>query len=209
MTTTRAPEAQPLAGHSPAHEERPLGGYATLMSLFGLAVGGFATWMRRSGRELPERIPRGDLALITLDTHKTARLVAKDRVSSAVRAPFSRVEGDADAGESREKARGHGLRRAVGELLTCPYCIGLWIAAAFAAGFAVAPRPTRWVASLLTAVFGSDVLQIAYRKAEDSLWPAASVRARSDSWRTPSRSISSAASTSSSRPRSASSDTSP
>jgi hypothetical protein len=54
-------------------------------------------------------------------------------------------------------------------LITCPYCISLWIAAAFAAGFVVAPRPTRWVASILSAVFGSDLLQIAYKKAEDTL----------------------------------------
>jgi Protein of unknown function (DUF1360) len=167
-TSTRVQDVEPFAGHSPG-QERPLGGYATLMGLFGLAVGGFATWMRRSGRELPERIAPGDLALITLATHKTSRLVAKDRVTSTVRAPFTRFEGDAGPGEVSEKARGRGLRRAVGELLICPYCIGLWIAAAFAAGLVVSPRATRWVASVLTAVFGSDLLQIAYKKAEDSL----------------------------------------
>jgi hypothetical protein len=90
-------------------------------------------------------------------------------VASAVRAPFTRFHGDAGPGEVSEAARGRGLRRAVGELLVCPYCVGLWIAAMFAAGFAVAPRPTRWVASVLSAAFGSDVLQIAYKKAEDSL----------------------------------------
>jgi hypothetical protein len=167
-TSTRVQDVEPFAGHSPA-QERPLGGYATLMGLFGVAVGAFATWMHRSGRELPDRVAPGDLALITLATHKTSRLVAKDRVTSTVRAPFTRFEGDAGPGEVSEKARGRGLRRAVGELLICPYCIGLWIAAAFAAGFVVSPRTTRWVASVLTAVFGSDLLQIAYKKAEDSL----------------------------------------
>jgi Protein of unknown function (DUF1360) len=43
------------------------------------------------------------------------------------------------------------------------------LAAAFTAGLIVAPRPTRWIATVLTMVFGSDVLQIAYKKAEDSL----------------------------------------
>jgi hypothetical protein len=167
-TSTRVQDVEPFAGHSPG-QERPLGGYATLMGLFGVAVGGFAAWMHRSGRELPERVAPGDLALITLATHKTSRLVAKDRVTSTVRAPFTRFEGDAGPGEVSEKARGSGLRRAVGELLICPYCVGLWIAAAFAAGFVVSPRATRWVASVLTAVFGSDLLQIAYKKAEDSL----------------------------------------
>lgn len=168
MTTTRVQDVEPFAGHSPG-QERPLGGYAALMGLFGLAVGAFATWLRRSQRELPERVELGDLALMTVATHKAARLISKDRVTSTVRAPFTRFEGDGGPGEVSEAARGHGLRRAVGELVTCPYCIGLWIAAVFAAGFVVAPRPTRWVAAVLSAVFGSDVLQIAYKKAEDSL----------------------------------------
>jgi hypothetical protein len=93
-------------------------------------------------------------------------LIAKDRVTSTVRAPFTRFEGDAGPGEVSEAARGRGLRRAFGELLVCPYCLSLWIATAFAAGLAVAPRPTRWTASVLTAVFGSDILQIAYKKSE-------------------------------------------
>jgi hypothetical protein len=168
MTTTRVQDVEPFAGHSP-EQERPLGGYAALMGLFCAATGAFATWYRRSGRQLPDRIDPGDLALITMATHKSARLIAKDRVASAVRAPFTRFQGDAGPGEVSEAARGRGLRRAVGELLVCPYCVGLWIAAMFAAGFAVAPRPTRWVASVLSAAFGSDVLQIAYKKAEDSL----------------------------------------
>jgi Protein of unknown function (DUF1360) len=161
-------DVEPFSGHSP-QQERPLGGYAALMGTFTALVGAFGAWLRLSGRELPERIAPGDLALITVATHKASRLIAKDRVTSGVRAPFTRFEGDAGPGEVSEEARGSGLRRAVGELLICPYCIGLWIAGAFAAGLAVAPRPTRWIAGVLSAVFGSDLLQIAYKKAEDSL----------------------------------------
>jgi hypothetical protein len=46
--------------------------------------------------------------------------------------------------------------------------LGPWAAAFFAAGFAVTRRPTRWIA-VLTAQFGSDVLHIAYKKAENSM----------------------------------------
>jgi hypothetical protein len=164
---TRVQDVAPFEGHSPA-QERPLGGYAVLTGAFAAGVAGFGAWMRASDRELPERISAGDLTLMTVATHKAARLLSKDRVTSAVRAPFTRFEGDAGPGEVSEAARGRGLRRAVGELLVCPYCLGLWAAAFFAAGFAVAPRPTRWIASILTAHFGSDMLQIAYKKAESS-----------------------------------------
>jgi hypothetical protein len=152
MAAERVQDAGPFAGHSP-QQERPLGGYAVLMAGFGAMVGAFAAWLRASDREFPERIGASDLALITVATHKSSRLIAKDRVSSTI----------------REEARGTGLRRAVGELVVCPYCLGLWIAAGLSAALVVAPRPTRWAMSVLTALFGSDVMHIAYKKAEDTL----------------------------------------
>ena len=159
---------EPFTGYAPP-PNRPLGGYAALIGAFAASVGGFAAWMRASKRQLPERLDTRDLALMTLATHKASRLVAKERVTSTVRAPFTRFQDDAGPAEVDEAARGTGLRRAVGELIVCPYCVSLWIAAFFGAGFAVAPRPTRWIASVLSAHFGSDVLQIAYRKAEDAM----------------------------------------
>jgi hypothetical protein len=164
----RLQDVPPFSGHSP-EQERPLGGYAALMAVFGTVVAAFSAWLKRSGREVPERPTAGDLALVTLATHKASRLLAKDRVTSTIRAPFTEFEGDAGPGEVSESARGRGLRRAVGELVICPYCLGLWIAAVFAAGLIVMPRPTRWVAGVLSAVFGSDVLQIVYKKGEETL----------------------------------------
>jgi hypothetical protein len=161
-------DREPFAGHSP-QQHRPLGGYALLVGSFSALAAAFAAWFRASGRELPERIDGRDLALVTVATHKASRLLAKDRVTSAVRAPFTRFQGDAGPGEVDEAARGRGLRRAVGELLVCPYCLGLWISAVLTAGLLVAPRPTRWFTAVLCAVFGADVLQIAYAKGEDAL----------------------------------------
>ena len=157
-----------FGSHSP-DRDRPLKGYAVLMGTFTSLSAAFAAWFRASGRELPDRMDARDLALVTVATHKASRLVAKDRVASPVRAPFTRFEHDAGPGEVSESARGRGLRRAVGELLVCPYCLGVWISAAFTAGLLVAPRFTRWFAAVLTALFGSDVLQIAYKKGEDLL----------------------------------------
>jgi hypothetical protein len=161
-------ETGPFAGHSP-EQERPLGGYGALMSLYLALTALFGLWLHRSGRELPERVEPADLALVAAATHKAARIVTKDRVASTVRAPFTEYQDDSGGpGEVNEAARGTGLRRAVGELLVCPYCIGLWIATALLAGLIVAPRPTRWIASALVAVFGAEILQIAYVKAESS-----------------------------------------
>jgi hypothetical protein len=165
---TQVQDLRPLEDHSP-DQHRPLGGYAVLMGIFVAAAGGFSAWFRGTDRELPDGMSAADLALVTVATHKASRLIAKDRVTSPVRAPFTRFEDDEGPSEVGESARGRGLRRAVGELLICPYCIGMWISAGFAAGLLVAPRFTRWFAAVLVALFGADVLQIAYKKAEDTL----------------------------------------
>jgi hypothetical protein len=168
LDTERLQDMGPMAGHAPGRE-RPLGAYGALAGLFTAVCAAFAGWFRHSGRTLPEHMQPGDLALVTVATHKLSRTLAKDRVTSTVRAPFTRFEDDAGPGEVQEVARGRGLRRAVGELLICPYCLGLWIVALLTAGLLVAPRPTRWGASVFVALTGSDLLQLAYAKAEAAL----------------------------------------
>jgi hypothetical protein len=168
MPGTSLRDVPPFSGHTP-QKDRPLGGYLVLMSGFAATCAAFAGWVRGTGRELPERIEAADVLLVSVATHKVARLLTKDRVTSSLRAPFTRFQEDSGHGEVEEAARGQGLRRAIGELVICPYCIGLWIAAAFVAGLVAAPRATRLVAVTFTALTGSDLLQIAYKKAEDSL----------------------------------------
>lgn len=168
VTDTRVQDLPPFAGHSPG-QERPLGWYALLISAYVSLLGGFVAWFRRSGRELPERMDARDLALIGVAAHKGSRLLGKARIMSAIRAPFTRFQEDGGPDEVEEAARGRGLRRVIGELIICPYCLSMWFATLFTAGLLAAPRTTRWVASVLAVVFASDVLQIAYRKAEDAL----------------------------------------
>jgi hypothetical protein len=167
-TTDSDTISRPFAGYSP-DDEKPLGGYAVLMASFSALATLFATWFRRSGRDLPERVDDRDLVLVTVASHKASRLIAKDKVTSAIRAPFAEYEGPAGPGEVSEQPRGRGLRRVIGELLVCPYCLGLWTSAAMMAGLLVAPRFTRWTCSVLAAFFGADLLQIAYKRAADAL----------------------------------------
>jgi Protein of unknown function (DUF1360) len=161
-------ETDPFEGYATS-EDPPLRSYGVLMGVFATLASAFAALFRRSGRELPERVATGDLLLITVASHKAARLISKDRVTSPLRAPFARYEGSAGPGEVSEKPRGRGLRRAIGELLLCPYCLGMWTSAALTAGLLVVPRFTRWASAVLAVFFGSEVLQIAYKKAEDSI----------------------------------------
>ena len=106
------------------------------------------------------------MILIGTASHKLSRLLAKDKVTTFLRAPFTEYQGRGGPAEVEERARGEGPRRAIGELLICPYCLGLWTSGAFHAGMLFAPRATRVAASTLTALTLSDFLQIAYKAAE-------------------------------------------
>jgi hypothetical protein len=156
--------ASPTEGY--ADEPRPLGSYALLVAVFNALLVGFLVAVRRSRHELPERIPPADVLLLGAATHKLSRVITKNKPTSALRAPFTEYQGPAGRGEVEEAPRGHGLRRAVGELLVCPYCIGLWVAAALACGFVLVPRTTRFVAAIFATLGLADVLQLAQRRVE-------------------------------------------
>ncbi len=153
-------------GYAPPEEDRPLAAYGTLTAGFGAAMVGSLVALRASGRELPERPAAADLVLAGIATHKLTRLLAKDRVTSFLRAPFTRYQDRAGHGEIEEAARGTGLQKAVGELLICPYCLAQWVAAGFAGGLVAAPRMTRFLAGMWTIEAISDGLQLAYSAAE-------------------------------------------
>jgi hypothetical protein len=155
------------------HEHRPLDGYVLAMGAFGAMAGALGAAVRLSGRPVPERPAMADVALLSIATHKLSRLVAKEAVTSPLRAPFTRYQEPAGAAELNEVVRDEGssIRHGIGELVTCPFCLAVWVATGLTGGLVLAPRLTRLVATGLTATAVSDFLQMAYaiakRKAED------------------------------------------
>ena len=168
-TTTSGPRLleevrERVAGEKAVYEagaERPLGGYAALLGVYGAASTALAFVVRRRG-SLPER-PRGaDLALVAVATHKLSRMISKDTVLASLRAPFTVFRESAGEGEVNEDVRGDGARHAVGELISCPFCLAQWVATGFTFGMLLAPRATRQVASVFALVAASDTLQLVY-----------------------------------------------
>ncbi len=147
-------------------EDFPLRGYAGAMSVYGGVVAAIAATARLSGRALPERISPWDTAVTAVATHKLSRLLAKDPVTSPLRAPFTTFEGTSGPAELAEDVRSSGSKKTVGELVTCPFCIGMWVSTGFTAGYVFAPRATRLAATTLAVLAGSDFLQFAYAHAE-------------------------------------------
>lgn len=159
--------AEAVAGYAEPGRRPPLLSYLAFMSIFGALVSAALLVAHRQGRELPAKASPGELLLVGTASHKLSRLLAKDKVTSPLRAPFTELEGRGGPAEFEESSRGTGLRKAIGELLICPYCLGLWVVAAFSVGLIFAPRVTRFIASLFAALTISDFFQIAYKAAEE------------------------------------------
>ncbi len=136
-----------------------MAGYMVVTGLFNGLVAAYVLAHRRSGRELPERLPVEDLLLFSAGTQKLSRVITKDRVTSFLRSPFTRFTGEGGPSEVNEEPRGSGLRLAIGELLVCPYCVGQWVAAAFIGGYIAAPRTTRMLAGVFAVLGVADFLQ--------------------------------------------------
>ena len=147
--------------------ELPTGDYAALVAIFNGVLASTLLARKCASRSLPERVEPQDLILFALSTQKLSRVITKDKITAAFRAPFTEVEGKGGAGELEERGRGHGLRRAIGDLITCPFCLGTWIASGFIYGFLFTPRLTRILASIFAVSGIADFLQQAYVKAQE------------------------------------------
>jgi hypothetical protein len=135
------------------------------MAIYGASVAAAGALVRRRGRRLPD-ISVGDVVLVGVATHKLSRRVTKSSVTSPIRAPFTRYKGLSGPAELSEEPRGRGVRKAVGELVTCPFCLSQWVATGFVFGLLTAPRATRWAASVFASLALADFLQFAYAWAE-------------------------------------------
>lgn len=139
----------------------PAYGVLALTFLATFTLGTAAVARRGDLRSL--RAP--EIVLVGVATHKLTRLLTKDWVTSFIRAPFTRYEESEAGGEVREASRGTGMQRAMGDLLTCQFCTGPWVAGALSLGMLAAPRPTRLVAGVLASETISDWLHLGYERA--------------------------------------------
>lgn len=164
-----SPSQDSITSHYAPRQDRPLGSYAILTGVYGSTLAGSLIVLRACHRKLPERIGVGDLLLVGIATHKVSRLIAKDKVTSFLRAPFTRFQEPGGHGEVEEEPCGHGLRLAVGELLVCPYCLAQWVATGLTVSLIGAPRFTRLLSTVFVAHTISDFLQVAYKAAGEQI----------------------------------------
>lgn len=136
----------------------PYEAYAVIAGTFAALLGGAGALGRALGRD-PQCQTALDFVVLGAAAFKASRTLAHDRVARFIREPF--VEGEAYEGQDEEPA-GEGMRRAIGELVTCTRCVGTWTAAGLAATQVLAPRFGRLLTWSLAASAANDVLQAGF-----------------------------------------------
>ncbi|MFJ9026150.1 DUF1360 domain-containing protein [Streptomyces sp. NPDC102259] len=121
-----------------------------------------ATVVRLRGRPLPDRPAPSDIALTSLAAFRLSRLLSKAAVTSPLRAPFTRYVGPQGPAELHEETRADEGKDTVGELVTCPFCMNVWVVSTLTAGQLLWPRATRTAMGGLAALAGADALHLAH-----------------------------------------------
>ena len=129
--------------------------YATI----NLAYAALAATLLYTTREraADDPIPVRELVPLSAATFALSKVVAREKVGTWVREPFV----DQDGHEPRPAGR--GLRRAVGELVTCTRCVGAWSALGIVGLRVASPTTGRTVANVLAASAANDFLQAGFR----------------------------------------------
>jgi hypothetical protein len=120
--------------------------YAALSAVFwaGLLIAA-----RAGSERLAEPTSATDVLALGLAGAKIGTIVAEDRIALFLRRPFA-------DGPAAVQPAGEGVRRAIGELVTCSHCASLWAAGALAAAQLARPRETRLVTRVFAAYAVAD-----------------------------------------------------
>ncbi|WP_433005448.1 DUF1360 domain-containing protein [Kribbella sp. CA-294648] len=140
--------------------DHPLRGHVGALAAFALYGATLVAVGKLSGRRLPDHIQTFDLVLGATATFRFSKLVTRNTVTDPLRAPFTRYGGPGGPAETIDEPRGSGVRRTIGELMTCPFCFSVWTATTYTAGMVLAPRATRLIGAGLTMLTGADLLQL-------------------------------------------------
>ena len=150
-------------------DARPLSGYLTLAGGYAVTTAAALAVSARGGTT-GQPVATPDLIRIAIATHRLSRTLTKETVTAPLRAPFTRHLGPGSASEVKEEVvhdpEHRPLSHAVGELLTCPFCMAQWTATALVGAHLVVPRQTRIVTAVLTAVAAADALHFLYASLE-------------------------------------------
>ncbi|MET9498807.1 DUF1360 domain-containing protein [Streptomyces sp. NPDC006552] len=143
-------------------EDHGLTGHSAAVVAFGAytAVWGVAAARRKT--RTPVRVEPWDILLTAASVFRLSRLLSKGSVTSPLRAPFTHYEEATGPAEVKESPRGGLVRSTVGELVTCPFCLSVWLTTTFTGARLLWPQATRTVTGALTSLALADTMQLGY-----------------------------------------------
>jgi uncharacterized protein DUF1360 len=145
----------------------------TLVSIFAALLGTFAARLIPSDRNLTPR--PYDLLMLGLASFRIGRMLAYEGVAEPLREPFTHTQVDDSGTGQTVVATGEGVRFALGQLLSCPICVGTWVAAGLIYGLHLAPRPTRLLMTIMSTI---GLAQLCHSLTEWLDWNARAARHR-------------------------------
>jgi len=159
MATDSSTRTRPAREASPPrpNEVEP-SDYATLNAVYGVMLTSLVLATR--GRRGTEPIRGAELVPMGAATFALSKVIAREKMGTWVREPFVDEEPATDDGPV---PRGRGLRRAVGELVTCTRCVGAWSAMAVVGLRVASPSAGRTVTAVLAASAINDWMQSGFR----------------------------------------------
>jgi len=143
----------------------------TLAGVFLGGVGGFSALL--AWRDEQVQTTPLDLVMLGLATYRSGRLIAYERVAAPLREPVTETVPDGSGAGEAVVATGEGWRWAFGELVSCPVCVGTWVAAGLVYGLHLAPRPTRTYLAVMSA---TGLAQLLSETTEALTWSSRSAR---------------------------------
>jgi hypothetical protein len=128
--------------------------YAAINALWVSLLAGVLVASR--GRASRDPIQSRELIPLGAATFAISKAVARERIGSWVREPF------VEDGEG-QRPKGRGMRRAIGELVTCTRCVGTWSALGVVGLRVVHPEAGRTVSVILASSAANDWLQAGFK----------------------------------------------
>ena len=135
---------------------------AAYVTLIGIFLGIFAAFSNHEqAKHKTLKVTGLDLTMLGLTSFRTGRLAAYDQVTQPLREPFTTTESDSYGTSQTTASKGSGARKAIGALIACPTCVGMWVAAFLVYGLRVAPGPTRLFLAFMSAAGLAEILDSA------------------------------------------------
>ncbi len=153
---------------------------ATKVALTIIFLGGIV-WFVTAGSSIGGkgienfRIDWLDLTLLSFATFRLGRLIAYDRVAEPLRAPFTKTVRDLSGAGNTVVPKGKGVRRALGQLISCPICAGTWVAAFLVVLMYYFPGPAHAFLVMTAAIGGAELI---HNATEAFCWTGTVNRAR-------------------------------